>query len=191
GTFRRDLYYRLNVIPIHVPPLRERDDDVVLLTHHVLQKLARRMGRSPKRMSAEAMRALRGHSWPGNVRELEHAVEHAFVLAHGETIELSDLPPISHDGAEASRREMGEPVSVRDGGLVPSSHEPGRGRASPRVDLFALPYAEAKRRAMDAFDDGYVREVLERAAGNLSAAARHAGLDRSNFRRIVKRRKSS
>jgi len=59
GTFRRDLYYRLNVIPIHVPPLREREDDIVLITHHVLQKLARRMGRAPKRMSAEAMRASR------------------------------------------------------------------------------------------------------------------------------------
>ncbi len=192
GSFRRDLYYRLNVIPIHVPPLREREDDVVLLTHHVLQKLARRMGRAPKRMSADAIRALKGYSWPGNVRELEHAVEHAFVLAQGETIELGDLPPLAQGPLEPSYREMSEPASVRGGELA--HQDAGRlsppSSQGPTSDLFALPYAEAKRRAMEAFDDGYVREVLERAGGNLSAAARHAGLDRSNFRRIVKRRKS-
>ena len=180
GTFRRDLFYRLNVIPIHMPPLRERDDDIVLLTHHVLQKLALRMGRAAKRMAPQAMHALRGYSWPGNVRELEHAVEHAFVLAQGERIEVGDLPRMAQ-GAKL-------------GDEAPSSRRASDGEPSPasaRLDLFALPYAEAKRRAMDAFDDGYVREVLHRAAGNLSAAARHAGLDRSNFRRIVKRRKTT
>ncbi|WP_394838518.1 sigma-54 dependent transcriptional regulator [Pendulispora rubella] len=195
GTFRRDLYYRLNVIPIHVPPLRERDDDIVLLTHHVLQKLARRMGRAPKRVSAEAMEALRAYAWPGNVRELEHAVEHAFVLATGERIELGDLPQMAQQAPSSSRD--GRDTDVAE---VPRAGLPGlaalAGSMEPqaphvRFDLFALPYAEAKRRAMKAFDDGYVREVLSRSGGNLSAAARHAGLDRSNFRRIVKRRKTA
>jgi len=201
GTFRRDLYYRLNVIPIHVPPLREREDDIVLLTHHVLQKLARRMGRAPKRVSAEAMTALKSYAWPGNVRELEHAVEHAFVLAQGERIELGDLPQMAQQAPSSSRE--GRDTAIMDqplAGLATLTALTGHlGQLGPtelaaphvRFDLFALPYAEAKRQAMKAFDDGYVREVLSRSGGNLSAAARHAGLDRSNFRRIVKRRKTA
>jgi len=70
GAFRRDLFYRLNVIPITLPPLRERGDDILLLTHHVLRKLARKMNRPVKRVSPEAVEALRAYSWPGNVREL-------------------------------------------------------------------------------------------------------------------------
>jgi two-component system response regulator HydG len=184
GTFRRDLYYRLNVIPIHLPPLRERDDDLALLTHHVLQKLARRMGRAPKRVTPEAMTVLRAYSWPGNVRELEHAIEHAFVLAQGDMIHEADLPPVILEpsaGASVAPPRTVPPVS--GSAPVPGSY-------AADGDLFELPYAEAKRRAMIAFDEGYVREVLERSNGNLSAAARHAGLDRSNFRRIVKRRKA-
>jgi len=175
GLFRIDLYYRLNVIAIHLPPLRDRADDVMLLTYHFLQKLARRMEREAKRVSAEAMRALRAYGWPGNVRELEHAIEHAFVLSQGDIIQVQDLP--------FSRQEQeGE------------AHPSGRARADQvgialAPELTDLPYAEAKKRCMASFDEVYTAEVLRRAGGNLSEAARQAGLDRSNFRRIVRRRK--
>jgi DNA-binding NtrC family response regulator len=161
GEFRQDLYYRLNVIAIHLPPLRERDGDVLLLATHFLAKLAVRMNRPPKSLSEAAEQALLSYPWPGNVRELEHAIEHAFVLSRGESIVPGDLPFYRERGA-----------------MVP---------AEPGGELAALPYAEAKRKAVQRFDAAYVAAVLARAGGNLSTAARLAGLDRSNFRRIVRK----
>ena len=90
GTFRSDLYYRLNVITLHLPPLRERRDDIPLLCEYFLQKTGN--GRGPHTLSAEALELLAGYDWPGNVRELENALERAAVLTHGEMIERSALP---------------------------------------------------------------------------------------------------
>ena len=92
GTFREDLYYRLNVIPIVMPPLRERRDDIPLLVQHFLQKLAGELGRGPATMSQEALRRLMAYDWPGNVRQLENAVERALAFSQGRPqIELQDL----------------------------------------------------------------------------------------------------
>jgi two-component system response regulator AtoC len=96
GGFREDLYYRLNVIPIHLPPLRERREDIPLLVQHFLQKLGREL--SPPRMdvtfSQDAMRRLMAHPWPGNVRQLENVVERALALSPGRSqIDVADLPP--------------------------------------------------------------------------------------------------
>jgi len=168
GEFRRDLYYRLNVIAIHLPALREREEDVVLLANHFVRKLAVRMGRSAKTLGEGALDALRAHSWPGNVRELEHAVEHAFVLSRGEIIEASDLPIERAPAAFSSEA----PTAISP----PWNHE-----------AYALPYAEAKKRILADFDLAYVREQIRRADGNVSEAARRSGLDRSNFRRILRR----
>ena len=92
GAFRTDLFYRLNVIGIALPPLRERKDDILLLAYHFIDKYARRMGRDPKRLGPDAARALTEYPWPGNVRELEHAMERAVVLAQGVAIAARDLP---------------------------------------------------------------------------------------------------
>jgi DNA-binding NtrC family response regulator len=166
GGFRKDLYYRLKVIEIQLPTLRERVDDVELLAYHFLQKYARRVGREVKRLSPDAMQLLRAYAWPGNVRELEHAIEHAVVLAQGDAVQPQDLP--------IQRARLTE---------APPSDAPAR---APSSEL-DLPYPEAKRRALDRFDRLYVRELLKRSGGNLSEAARQAGLDRSNFRRIVRK----
>jgi DNA-binding NtrC family response regulator len=91
GTLRQDLYYRLKVFAIDVPPLRDRDDDIELLARHFLQELNREVGEA-KRFSDEAVEALVGHHWPGNVRELKNAVHSAFILAD-DVIEVGDLPP--------------------------------------------------------------------------------------------------
>jgi two-component system response regulator HydG len=96
GSFREDVYYRLNVIPVHMPPLRERRNDIPLLAHHFLRRFAAEQGKEIKRLSADAMRALLDYSWPGNVRELENSIEHATVLAKGQQIQSSDLPPAFH-----------------------------------------------------------------------------------------------
>ncbi|OGT28378.1 MAG: hypothetical protein A2Z17_05580 [Gammaproteobacteria bacterium RBG_16_66_13] len=107
--FRMDLYYRLNVIPIPIPPLRERPDDLVPLVAHFLDKHGRRVGRSECTVSLEAMERFRSHGWPGNVRELENVIERALVLGHDDIVGVDDLPdvfrarPAGPSGAEGVR----------------------------------------------------------------------------------------
>lgn len=91
-TFREDLFYRLNVFPIHLPPLRERREDILPLAEHFLRTLRRRMNRSTRQFSAEARRRLLAYAWPGNVRELRNAVERALIVASGDEITPEDLP---------------------------------------------------------------------------------------------------
>jgi len=173
GRFREDLYYRLNVIAIHLPPLRKRRDDVPLLAYHFMNKYAKRMGREIRRISPEALRILREQPWQGNVRELENAIEHAVVLARGDAILPADLP--FGRGAEAS--------SAFSDRAAPRP-------ASPFVlpaELGDLPFAEAKKRAVLAFEKAYIETMLERTDGNISEAARQSALDRSNFRRVIKK----
>jgi two-component system response regulator HydG len=99
GTFREDLYYRLNVIPITLPPLSERRNDIPLLALHFLRRFGTEQGKEIEDFSPEAMRLLLDHTWPGNVRELENTVEHATVLAKGTRIEASDLPAMLYSAA--------------------------------------------------------------------------------------------
>jgi two-component system response regulator PilR (NtrC family) len=92
NDFREDLYYRINVIPIRLPPLRERREDIPLLVDYFIKKTSKEMGIEPKRISVEAMRVLEGYFWPGNVRELENVIERALALSTGENISLEDIP---------------------------------------------------------------------------------------------------
>jgi transcriptional regulator with PAS, ATPase and Fis domain len=101
GTFREDLFYRLNVIPVHVPPLRERKEDVPLLVEHFLRKTANAGGRSVRRFEAAAIDVLMSYDWPGNIRELESAVEYACMLSQGDTVVESNLPPQIRKAAAA------------------------------------------------------------------------------------------
>lgn len=92
GEFRQDLFYRLNVVPVRLPDLKDRREDIPLLVHHFLQKLAQQHGEAQRRFSNEAMRVLMTHAWPGNVRELENAVEHALTMGRGDILLPEDLP---------------------------------------------------------------------------------------------------
>ena len=93
GRFREDLYYRLNVIQLELPPLRDRMEDLPLLVHHFVEKFSRELGKAVRGVSEEAMARLRAHNWPGNVRELENGIERAVALSRGEWIEAEALPP--------------------------------------------------------------------------------------------------
>ena len=93
GKFRRDLYYRINVVNINIPPLNERPEDIPLLVNHFIKQFKRKGRKNIKRLSPEALAALRNHPLPGNVRELENALEHAFVMCHDQEIKLEHLPP--------------------------------------------------------------------------------------------------
>jgi DNA-binding NtrC family response regulator len=189
GHFRRDLYYRLHVIAIELPCLRDRGDDMLLLANHYLQKFARSMGREPKRLTPDAIRALREYEWPGNVRELEHAIEHAMVLAQRDVISAQDLPFKNQSPREHTTPGIAAPLRDVSVSIPPLAAPAIDAAVAMPADLADLPYAEAKRRLVSQFDENYTRELLRRASGNMSEAARRAGLDRSNFRRLLKRHK--
>jgi DNA-binding NtrC family response regulator len=159
GSFREDLLYRLRVITLHLPPLRERREDIAPIALHFLAEMARRHARPVRGMGERARRALLAYDWPGNVRELRNAVERAVVLAEGETIEAEDLPPQLLEGAAPLR-----PVDAA---------------------LADLPFAEARERAVDAFERAYLLAALERH-GNVSAAARALGLHRQSLQKKLR-----
>ncbi len=119
GGFREDLFYRLNVIPIQLPPLRDRQNDIPLLARHFLALFAERQGKSVKEFSSEAMRVLLGCRWPGNVRELENAIEHAVVLAKSACVEAADLPPpVSGSAADAASAAPGKTIIENEARLL-------------------------------------------------------------------------
>ena len=110
GRFREDLFFRLNVIPIFVPPLRERVEDIPLLADHFMALMAVEYGRRPKRMASEAVARLQHYAWPGNVRELRNVIERLMIMVPGDTITAQDLAFLGHDGVR-------QPVSVEGGSL--------------------------------------------------------------------------
>ena len=171
GAFRNDLYYRLNVIPLQLPPLRKRKSDIPLLAKHFLAKYSERASKRLQDFEPEVITALIEYDWPGNVRELENVIEAAVVLAKDELIRLQDL--------SSSFREQA-------GSSIPMSIPPPALRNS--VDL-TLNFTEAKKKAVKRFELEYVTGLLKNADGNISEAARMAGLDRSNFRRVMNKYK--
>ena len=160
GKFRQDLYYRLNVVVLQVPPLRDRLDDLPLLAAHFLRKHG---GKTPPTLSPEALEAMTGYGWPGNVRELENALLHAIALGHHDVIDAEALP--------LRERKAASSVAL----------------PSVRDDDELLPLTEAKRRASSSYEKSYLIRVMEKANGSVSEGARMSGLDRTNFRRLLQR----
>ncbi len=154
GRFREDLYYRLNVVPIALPALRERPEDIPPLIEHFLAAVAARLRRAPKSLAPDAYRAMLQHEWRGNVRELEHAIEQSFVLAPGAEIRLGDLPAA-----------VGAPTSQE----LPSD---GNQAAS---------FRDAKQRVIERFERQFIIEALGRHQGNISKAAEEMGMYRQQL----------
>jgi DNA-binding NtrC family response regulator len=165
GRFRQDLYYRLNVVAVEVPSLRDRLDDLPLLAAHFLQKHG---GKRPPSLAPDALEMMFAYAWPGNVRELENALMHAIALHQGEVIGPESLP-----------RQIGQ---NRVRGIAPIDAVQDN-----RDDGELLPLTEAKRKASMSYEKGYLARVMERAKGSVSEAARLSGLDRTNFRRLLQR----
>jgi len=118
GTFREDLFYRINVIPVTLPPLRQRKEDIPLLADHFIAKFSVQLGVQPKRISVEAMRALEKYAWPGNVRELENAVERAVALETSEVLTTRSLPEVVLFGESAAT----SPFELPEGGINLEKH---------------------------------------------------------------------
>jgi len=164
GRFRQDLYYRLNVVVLKVPSLRERSDDLPMLAAHFLRKHG---GADPPSLSPEALEVMSAYSWPGNVRELENAVLHAIALHHDDVIGPESLPA-TIAGARTAPHAAAVIADTDD-------------------DRELLPLTEAKRKASAAYERRYLERVMRAAKGSVSEAARLSGVDRTNFRRLLQR----
>ena len=159
GNFREDLYFRLSVITVQLPPLRQRRDDIPLILKQALAdpELVGKHGK--KRFSAEALGLLMSYAWPGNVRELMNVLSHVLTFSEGEEVLASHLPP----------RVRGQ---AREGPLPFNEH---------------LSFKDAKEQLLENFEREYVTSVLTRCEGNLSRAARESGLHRKSIERLVKK----
>ncbi|MGE5244916.1 MAG: sigma-54-dependent transcriptional regulator [Betaproteobacteria bacterium] len=162
GRFREDLYYRINVIPIALPPLRERREDIPLLAEHFLAKYAEQMGKKITGVSREALELLARYDWPGNIRELENVLERAVALEATPTVLVESLPP-----------------AMREDG-------PGRSSASQKVD--GLPEAGFDLEAhVKEIEREYIAQALQRAGGVQVKAAELLGMSFRSFRYYVKK----
>jgi two-component system nitrogen regulation response regulator NtrX len=117
GAFREDLYFRLAVIPIHVPPLRERPEDIPLLVRHYMDAFSRENNMRPKRITQAALEALQRYRWKGNIRELRNTVERMIIMTSGDTIDLPDLPEVVRSPGLASTKLPSESESAKAGTL--------------------------------------------------------------------------
>ncbi len=162
GTFRRDLYYRLAVVSIPVPALRERPTDIPVMARHLLMRLAREMGRARCHFEEEALAALVSYGWPGNGRELRNVIERAVMLATDDTIKASDVQALLPQGETDH--------------VAPKHHA-----------LSALPYAEAKELAIEDFTKSYLRTKLSQCGGVITKAAESSGIPRQHFSLLMKR----
>ncbi len=160
GRFREDLFYRLHVLPLRMPALRERREDIPLLAAHFLGKHARAARREMSGFSNAAMRALTGYAWPGNVRELENSIERAVAIAAGKEIDIRDLPP-ELKGAQV--------------GMFPAEV------------LVKMPYREAMETARDRISREYLVVLMREFDGNVTRASERAGIERESLHRLLKR----
>jgi two-component system response regulator GlrR len=149
GTFREDLYYRLNIVPIHIPPLRDHKEDIHLLADHFLRKFAKEFEKDIKALSPLALQKLVGYDWPGNIRELENKIQQTVVMATSDVIQPEDIDL------------------------------PGE------LDTFKA----EKRKVVSQFEHNYITNLLSLHDGNISRAARAAGMDRKNFWQLMKKHK--
>jgi DNA-binding NtrC family response regulator len=167
GEFREDLYYRVNVIAIALPPLRDRAGDVRLLAYAFLERYGRRRLRA---IDDEAMAALEGYRWPGNVRELQNVIERACALAEADRMRIADLPDYVIGGASA-------PLGAASTGAPDLE--------AARSAAHGLPLKDAKEQWMSVLEASYLRDLLAKHDGNVSAAAKSAEIDRKTFHRLI------
>jgi transcriptional regulator with GAF, ATPase, and Fis domain len=177
NTFREDLYFRLSVIHVEMPPLRERKEDIPALADVFLREIAGRRNMSMA-FAGDAVQTLQGHSWPGNVRELKNVVERAASLAEGSLVQRSDLM-FNRDTGPRSSSSSGGGNGQRGG---------GNGTALPAPEIVpGLDFKEAKQRVVDSFELTYLKQLLERHEGNITRSAQEAGLTRYHLRELLKR----
>jgi two-component system nitrogen regulation response regulator GlnG len=175
--FREDLFYRLNVVRIHIPPLRERLDDVPLLVNYFLEKIAREQQRKPKSIAASVIKALEKYHWPGNVRELENAIRRAHVMAKSGAILQSDLPPeISGQGGSGAT-----PLPAVAGEAAVTD------AATIARQLFQWARRDPKLKVIPAVERELVIQALKETNNNQVHAAKLLGITRATLRKRIEK----
>ena len=160
GKFREDLYYRLNVVRIHMPPLKERMEDIPLLADYFLKKFCEELGRELKRVSPDLMELFLGYAWEGNVRELENIIKRGILFASEETIYPADI------GWESRKRKE---------------------RQFELKDFSDMPYKKAKAMILENFNIKYISNALQKTGGNVTHAAKICGIERQALQHIMRR----
>jgi len=183
--FREDLFYRLNVVRLQIPPLRERREDIRLLVNYFLKKFAESQKLRPKSILPEVVAALERHPWPGNVRELENVIQRATVVAKGDTILLDDLPTEVWSGQGGSGTGISPPK------VVPSGRADGANDAPDIVAvtgvLFRWARQDSKWKVIPAVERQLIIEALAETGGNQVQAARLLGITRATLRKRVEK----
>lgn len=160
GEYREDFFYRLNVLPIHLPPLRERREDIPLIVNHLIDKHCTKLNKPDKHASPELMEMLTMRSWEGNIRELENAVIQGILFSKTSEIDVRDIDLAS---------EKNPPTTL------------------PPFRFDDLPYKEAKERAMTRFNTDYIGNLLSQTEGNVTQSAKMCGLERQSLQQIIRR----
>jgi transcriptional regulator with GAF, ATPase, and Fis domain len=183
AVFREDLYYRMNVVGIDLPPLRDRKEDLPLLVERFLAELSKERGGEPVTIEKAALRKLLRHEWPGNVRELQNVLERTVLMLDGSAITEESIELEIHEAPEAHARTApaGSHGAAHQRGI---DDGPGPGPSpSPDAAYFEMPYKDAA----EAFKAEYIRRVLARHAGNVTRASEQSGLVRSSFHKIMRK----
>jgi len=165
GRFREDLYYRLNVVPITLPPLRERREDIPLLVEHFRQKYNARLRKNVERIEDEALACLAAYAWPGNIRELENVLERTILFAEGPRIGVSDLP--------ASLRKQPADVPAAEAQVAAASGPPG-------------PLKEIVKGQVQAIERDLIVRGLEVTGGNVTRTAKLLKISRKSLQMKMK-----
>ncbi|MDA8043379.1 MAG: sigma-54 dependent transcriptional regulator, partial [Pirellulales bacterium] len=165
GTFRRDLFYRINVVRISLPPLRQRGDDIGLLAEFFANRAGREMGRDAGRFSTDAYQVLRHYPWPGNVRELQNVIRRAMALTPDDVIGVDDIPD----------------------DIVAAAGKTGNAPADPpKASLKSSGFFSQRAAHVAEFEQKYLQELLERFRGDVSGAAKLAQVPRGTLYRLLK-----
>lgn len=165
GTFREDLLFRLNIIPVDLPPLRSRKGDLVLLVRHFLEKFAEDFGKDIRGLTPDAMIALEQHPFPGNVRELENIIQRGVVLAEGDMIRRSDLELLERESVRADRSQY-----------IPQT-----------VDELKETKRMLRDKATEPLEKAFLLQALEKNNWNITKAAEETGMQRPNFQTLMKK----
>jgi DNA-binding NtrC family response regulator len=183
GTFREDLFYRLNVVPIHIPPLRERREDIPLLVDHFIAKFNERLRKQIEGIDLEAIEHLTAHPWPGNIRELENLMERTVLFCEGPQIHVSDLPPeISHLVPVSLPQAQ---LAQAPGAASAPGEDSGRS-AAMTPDLVGSSLKEAVRAQTERVERELIQRALDETGGNVTQAARKLKISRKSLQTKMK-----
>jgi DNA-binding NtrC family response regulator len=173
GHFREDLYYRLNVVPIHLPPLRERSEDIPLLAEHFVRKFNERLKKNTTRVEDDALVRLVAHGWPGNIRELENVLERTILFCEGPSIRARDLPPeLSGHAAAAPERAL--------------DATPSRPVGAPAAGSGDGSLKDLVRQETERLERELIQRALDETGGNVTQAARKLKISRKSLQNKMK-----